>query len=102
MSSRSHLGGGVGGHWFDGLAAADDHLARQLEKLRLLDYVVEAHTGGHLSVVAEDGDVVVSHDGHAVTLKKATGLQTLEMYALLEGVGDSVELAGSEETDGSE
>ncbi|KKM76827.1 hypothetical protein LCGC14_1376180 [marine sediment metagenome] len=58
--------------------------------------------GGHIDMTREDGDVVVSHDGHAVTLKKATGLQTLEMYALLEGLGDSVELAGSEETDGSE
>lgn len=59
-------------------------MKERLARIRLKD-------GSHVEITREDGDVVVSHDGREVTLKQATGRQTLDMAALLAGLGESEE-----------
>ncbi len=54
--------------------------------------------GGAIDMHKQDGDVTLSSDGHEVTIPHATGQQALDLYALLEPLGESVEFPEEDET----
>lgn len=48
-------------------------------------------SGDIIDMHRQDGDVTLSTKNHQVTIRKATGQQVLDLYALLEPLGEAVE-----------
>lgn len=52
--------------------------------------------GSAVDIHRNDMDVEICHDKYCVTFPKATGLKTLELFALLESLGETIEFPEEE------